>query len=68
MKHETITEEALAAPVSAFYAKARQDPLIGLVFNGAIDDWDAHLRKLQSFRSAVMLGTRRLGLGISAIS
>jgi hemoglobin len=59
MKHRKITEEALAALVSAFYAKVRQDPLIGPVFNGAIEDWDAHLPKLQSFWSSVMLGTGR---------
>ena len=59
MKHRKITEAALAALVSAFYAKVRRDPLIGPVFNGAIDDWDAHLPKLQSFWSSVMLGTGR---------
>ena len=59
MKHGKITEEALAGRVSAFYAKARQDPLIGPIFNGAIEDWDVHLPKLQSLWSSVMLGTGR---------
>lgn len=59
MKHPNITEEALAALVGAFYAKVRRDPLIGPVFNRAIEDWDEHLPKLQSFWSSVMLGTGR---------
>ena len=60
MKQGKITEEALAALVSTFYAKVRRDPLIGPVFNGAIEDWDEHLPKLQSFWSSVMLlGTGR---------
>jgi truncated hemoglobin YjbI len=59
MKHSKITEEGLAALVSAFYAKVRQDPLIGPVFKGAIEDWDEHLPKLQSFWSSLMLGTGR---------
>ena len=59
MKHRKIAEEALAALVSAFYAKVRRDPLIGPVFNGAIEDWDEHLPKLQSFWLSVVLGTGR---------
>lgn len=59
MKHPEITEEALTALVGAFYAKVRQDGLIGPVFNGAVEDWDEHLPKLQSFWSSVMLGSRR---------
>jgi hemoglobin len=59
MKHPNITEEALAALVGAFYAKVRRDPLVGPVFNRAIEDWDEHLPKLQSFWSSVMLGTGR---------
>ena len=35
-----ITEEALGRLVERFYAKVRLDPLIGPVFNAAIDDWD----------------------------
>ena len=59
MKHSAITEGALEAPIPAFYAKVRQDPLIGPIFNRAIDDWDAHLPQLQAFWSSAMLGTGR---------
>jgi hemoglobin len=54
-----ITEPAIAALVARFYAKARRDPLIGPVFNNAIDDWDEHLRTLSAFWSSVMLTSGR---------
>jgi hemoglobin len=54
-----ITEPAIAALVACFYAKARLDPLIGPVFNNAIDDWDEHLRTLNAFWSSVMLTSGR---------
>ena len=54
-----ITEEALGRLVGRFYARVRRDPLIGPVFNGAIDDWDEHLVKLQAFWSSVMLTSGR---------
>lgn len=58
-RHESITEPAIAELVSRFYAKVRQDPEIGPVFNAAIDDWDFHLEKLSAFWSSVMLRTGR---------
>ena len=59
MKVEGITERSLANLVEAFYAKVRQDPLIGPVFNDAISDWPEHLEKLQAFWSSVMLSSGR---------
>ncbi|QAY76707.1 group III truncated hemoglobin [Sphingosinicella sp. BN140058] len=59
MKHERVTEEAIAALIETFYGKVRQDALIGPVFNEAIGDWPHHLEKLQAFWSSVMLGTGR---------
>jgi hemoglobin len=57
--YQGISEEALKVLVDTFYAKVQQDPLIGPVFNGAIDDWPAHLEKLQAFWSSVMLTSGR---------
>ena len=54
-----IGEEPLRILVETFYAKVRQDPLIGPVFNTAIDDWPEHLDKLQAFWSSVMLTSGR---------
>jgi hemoglobin len=59
MGKQFITEESLETVVNAFYAKVQNDPLIGPVFNGAIEDWPEHLKKLQSFWSSVMLTTGR---------
>jgi hemoglobin len=57
--HPEITEAALARLVDTFYARVRQDPLIGPVFNAAVEDWDEHLEKLAGFWSSVMLTTGR---------
>jgi hemoglobin len=59
MKYETIEEEALTVLINIFYAKVREDDLIGPVFNRAIADWPEHLAKLQSFWSSVMLTSGR---------
>ncbi len=54
-----ITEEQLGKLVAQFYARVRRDPVIGPVFNQAVDDWDEHLTKLTAFWSSIMLGTGR---------
>ena len=59
MRYDGITETSLKALVDAFYSKVRLDPLIGPVFNAAIDDWPEHLDKLQAFWSSVMLTSGR---------
>jgi len=56
---EHITEDGIAMLVDRFYAKVRRDPMIGPLFNAAIDDWDAHLATLRAFWSSVMLTTGR---------
>ena len=58
-RDDGITEERLAELVDRFYAKVRQDPLIGPVFERAIDDWPGHLERLQAFWSSVMLTSGR---------
>ena len=54
-----ITEEKLERLVHAFYARVREDALIGPLFNEAIGDWPEHLDKLQAFWSSVMLTSGR---------
>lgn len=54
-----ITEPMIEKLVHTFYARVRRDPLIGPIFNAAIDDWDAHLAKLGDFWSSVTLMTGR---------
>ena len=54
-----ITEAKLKELVELFYGRVRKDPLIGPVFNKAIDDWPEHLDRLQAFWSSVMLTSGR---------
>ena len=54
-----INEEDLDRVVRAFYGRVRGDALLGPIFNGAIGDWEHHLRKLQAFWSSVMLWSGR---------
>jgi hemoglobin len=56
---EIITEESLGRLIPAFYARVREDELIGPLFNVAIDDWGEHLGKLTAFWSSVMLTSGR---------
>jgi hemoglobin len=54
-----LTHEDLGRLVERFYAKARRDPLIGPVFERAVEDWDEHLARLTDFWSSVMLTSGR---------
>ena len=54
-----MNEEQLAVLVDRFYAKVREDEVLGPVFNSAIADWPEHLEKLTAFWSSVMLTTAR---------
>jgi hemoglobin len=56
---DLYTDDEIAALVHAFYAKVRQDDLIGPIFNEHIDDWDHHLARLVDFWSSILRGTGR---------
>lgn len=53
------TEEELAHLVDHFYVAARQDELIGPVFERRVPDWDAHSRTVRDFWSRAILRTQR---------
>ncbi|MCW1383576.1 group III truncated hemoglobin [Novosphingobium sp. KCTC 2891] len=59
MPDAEISEVDIARLVPAFYARVRQDPVLGPIFDGAIHDWPEHLGKLQDFWSSVMLSSGR---------
>src|SRR5690606_37820643 len=42
-----------------FYGRAREDALLGPVFNRAVSDWDHHIAQITDFWSSVMLRTGR---------
>jgi hemoglobin len=53
-----VTREDIIVLVDSFYAKVRQDELIGPIFNDvARVDWAEHLPKLYNFWSDLLLGT-----------
>jgi hemoglobin len=54
-----VTEAEIAGLVDRFYARVRRDPVIGPLFNQAVDDWPDHLVKLRAFWSSVMLTSGR---------
>jgi hemoglobin len=56
-----LDEEMVAAVVSAFYARARRDEVIGPVFERVIpaDRWPEHIQTITDFWSSMLLGTRR---------
>jgi len=56
---DNIDEQDLSRLVDRFYARVRQDPALGPVFNDAVADWPEHLEKLTDFWSSVMLRTGR---------
>ncbi len=58
-KETPITEAEIANLVDRFYAKVREDPEIGPIFNDKVQNWDAHLALLKDFWSTVMLTTGR---------
>ena len=56
MKHEAITEAALREQVERFYGRARLDPVLGPVFERAIQDWPPHIAAITAFWARAMLG------------
>jgi hemoglobin len=58
--HE-ITEATIKVLVDSFYARVRRDPALGPIFSAAIapEAWPAHLAKMYSFWSSVMLTSGR---------
>lgn len=50
-----ITDDDIGRLVPRFYARVREDGILGPIFNRAIVDWPQHLGKLEAFWSSVML-------------
>ena len=56
---DLCTEQEISDMVHSFYARIRQDEVLGPVFNAHIQDWDQHLLTLIDFWSAILRGSRR---------
>jgi hemoglobin len=58
--HAAIGEEMIHTLVHAFYARIREDVVLGPIFARVIGaDWDPHLAKMCDFWSSVMLMSGR---------
>ena len=53
------TEEEVTCLVHDFYARVRDDAVLGPIFETHIDDWDRHLAKLVDFWSSILRRTGR---------
>ncbi|WP_282043278.1 group III truncated hemoglobin [Winogradskyella flava] len=61
-KPDIKTREDVYQLVSQFYAKVREDEVLGPFFNNTIKDWDAHLEHLTTFwESSLFLKTKYYG-------
>jgi hemoglobin len=56
---ELCSEEDIRQLVTSFYARVRNDELLGPIFERHVADWDEHLVKLTDFWSSALRGTRR---------
>ena len=59
MTDPILSEQDFARVIPAFYARVRDDEILGPIFNNAIQDWPHHLEKLQAFWSSVMTASGR---------
>ena len=57
--HPDITDAGIERLVATFYGRAREDDVLGPIFNRAVDDWDHHITQITDFWSSVMLRTGR---------
>lgn len=59
MKHDVITEESILQMLKIFYARVRQDSILGPVFSKAMNDqWEAHTLRIADFWSTILLGSK----------
>lgn len=54
-----LDEAALAGLVDRFYARVREDALLGPVFAARVHDWRPHLERMCAFWSSVVLVSGR---------
>jgi hemoglobin len=54
-----IDEAMIERLVHTFYARVREDAVLGPIFDSKVEDWDEHLAKLCDFWSSVALMTGR---------
>jgi hemoglobin len=56
---DLCTEDEVHQLVHAFYARVREDAVLGPIFERHVHDWDTHLAKMVDFWSGALRGTAR---------
>jgi len=59
VQHPELDEPSIRLMVQTFYGRAREDALIGPIFNRTVADWDEHIGKISDFWSSMLLKTGR---------
>lgn len=54
-----IDDDLIARLVDTFYARVREDAVLGPIFEGHVTDWDTHLSQMRLFWSSVALMSGR---------
>lgn len=54
-----VSDPMIRDLVYAFYARVRDDALLGPIFDAEVEDWDTHLEKMCAFWSSVTLMSGR---------
>lgn len=55
--HQSIDKASIQKLVTIFYERAREDELIGPIFEEAVHDWEHHIAQITEFWSAIVLKT-----------
>lgn len=58
---DILNDEQIALLVRTFYGRAREDSVIGPIFDRAVQDWDHHIAQITDFWSSMLLKTGRYG-------
>ncbi len=61
LSHPEINDASIERLVRSFYGRAREDGLIGPIFNAAVTDWEHHIANITDFWSSMVLRTGRYG-------
>ena len=56
---DLCTEEEVSRLVHGFYARVREDEVLGPIFDTHVRDWDRHLPTMVDFWSGALRGTAR---------
>jgi hemoglobin len=59
LTHPEVNEVSIERLVRAFYGRAREDAVIGPIFNSSVADWEHHIANIADFWSSIVLRTGR---------